>query len=100
MSIWAGIPHQLLWQCSSRHLAHATGTSSRVVLAQPAVSFLCSSVLAVPQHLHGVQRDRTSLKVIFDSTAVPDAVALCLSGHVAPGHIPVATSTYPSWSQT
>lgn len=49
MSIWAGIPHQPLWQGSPRHLAHATGTSSRVVQAQPAVSFLCSSVLAVPQ---------------------------------------------------
>lgn len=49
MSIWAGIPHQPLWQCSSRHLAHAIGTSSRAVPAQPAASFLCNSVLAVPQ---------------------------------------------------
>lgn len=66
--------------------------------SQPRASFAAVSWPCL-NNLHGVQRDRTPLKVIFDSTLVPDAVLLCLSGPVVPGHIPVVTTTCPTWSQ-
>lgn len=66
--------------------------------SQPRASFAAVSWPCL-NSLHGVERDRTPLKAIFDSRAMPDAVPLCLCGHVAPGHIPVVTSTCPSWSQ-
>lgn len=85
----------LLTPSGTRHrnfLQSRAGAASRE-LPFAAVSWPCLN------SLHWVERDRTLLKAIFDSRALPDAVPLCLCGHVAPGHIPVATSTCPSWSQ-